>query len=379
MSLSSERKCCAAEADGAAERWRLRYRGERAMPTRNGFTWQPQENREKSLLPLIGPSARCALAWWVAAAAPARSEPVATHAGTATRTRVSDSRVLSLECVVPVLAGRVGPCRRDSPVTRDRARKKAIRARMAATGEPYSVAARELDDTPPASDAVVREVIARVNATLAAPSARIEYRRESDLGPRPARPRPGPVGRLARLAAGAAWRRIAPGVDAGELERRSCTRSARASSSRPPAGTRSISARTRRCTSTASSSAASLEPRCGTTTEPASRATEDDPLLLLGLLREVTQARYSGAETLRGTPCRAVAVLAGSAALTAWLAGPMELTVSIDDEHVRRIQSEWRDPSPRRVGRTEAYELWDFGVPVGSLDWSRLPSFRTPG
>ena len=58
---------------------------------------------------------------------------------------------------MPVLAGRVGPLPEGSPVTRDRARKKAIRARMAATGEPYSVAARDLHDTPAARAAVVRE------------------------------------------------------------------------------------------------------------------------------------------------------------------------------------------------------------------------------
>jgi hypothetical protein len=28
---------------------------------------------------------------------------------------------------------------------------------------------------------------------------------------------------------------------------------------------------------------------------------------------------------------------------------------------------------------TETFELWEFGVPVGSLDWSRLPSFRGTG
>ena len=28
--------------------------------------------------------------------------------------------------------------------------------------------------------------------------------------------------------------------------------------------------------------------------------------------------------------------------------------------------------------KTETVELWDFGVPVDSLGWSRLPSFRTP-
>ncbi|MGH3281408.1 MAG: hypothetical protein ACRDNW_20040 [Trebonia sp.] len=41
---------------------------------------------------------------------------------------------------------------------RDRARKKAIRPRMAASGEPYSVAARKLDAAPPPGDAVAREV-----------------------------------------------------------------------------------------------------------------------------------------------------------------------------------------------------------------------------
>jgi hypothetical protein len=27
----------------------------------------------------------------------------------------------------------------------------------------------------------------------------------------------------------------------------------------------------------------------------------------------------------------------------------------------------------------QTFELWDFGVPVGSLDWSRLPSFQAAG
>ena len=45
-------------------------------------------------------------------------------------------------------------------MTRDRARKKAIRARMAASGEAYSVAARKLAATGPAGDAAdVREII----------------------------------------------------------------------------------------------------------------------------------------------------------------------------------------------------------------------------
>ena len=54
-------------------------------------------------------------------------------------------------------------------VTRDRARKKSVRARMAASGEPYSVAARKLGRTGAAGEAARDEVITRMEATLAAP------------------------------------------------------------------------------------------------------------------------------------------------------------------------------------------------------------------
>jgi hypothetical protein len=70
-------------------------RGER-QAVRPRSTESHATNRENLLLPLFRPSARRALAWRVAAAAPARSEPGATHAGTATRTRVFDSREFSL-------------------------------------------------------------------------------------------------------------------------------------------------------------------------------------------------------------------------------------------------------------------------------------------
>ena len=57
-------------------------------------------------------------------------------------------------------------------------------------------------------------------------------------------------------------------------------------------------------------------------------------------------------------------------------AGPAELTVWIDDEHIRRIRREERAET---ISRTATLELWDFGVPVDALDWSRLPSLRPPG
>ena len=254
-------------------------------------------------------------------------------------------------------------------MTRDRARKKAIRARMAATGEPYSVAARDLDDTPAARAAVVREVIARVNATLAAPSARVEYRRDSDFGsPEPVpRPRLGPLGRLARLTTRAAWKRIAPEVDVAEVRER-FLRQVGVGFVEPAAGRYQVDydGYAQMFTDGAlfgGPSGAPLRPSNRVRRVP---PRERDPLGVLRLLLEVTQARYAGAEAVRGTPCRAVAVLAGSAELTVW----------IDDEHVRRVRSLWRAPSGSVI---QVFELWEFGVPVGSLDWSRLPSFHATG
>ena len=257
-------------------------------------------------------------------------------------------------------------------MTRDRARKQAIRARMAATGEPYSVAARQLADAPPAGTGSLDEVIARVNATMAAPSARVEYRRDLDTGApdRPPRPRPGLVGRLARLAAGAAWKRVAPEVevDVAQLRER-FLHQVGVGFVAPAAGRYQIDFGGY---AQAFFDGELFGGPSGAPLRPSNRVRrvpprENDPLRVLGLLSEATQARYCGAETLRGTPCRAVAVLAASVELTVW----------IDHEHVRRIRSEWRDPDPRHSGSVkQTLELWDFGVPVGSLDWSCLPSFQ---
>jgi hypothetical protein len=88
---------------------------------------------------------------------------------------------------------------------------------------------------------------------------------------------------------------------------------------------------------------------------------------LLRLPHSATGARPVGDETLRGTPCRMIAVTTPD---------PAGLTVWIDDEHIRQVRYE---ELMEHVSRTTTLELWDFGVPVDSLDWSRLPSFRTPG
>jgi hypothetical protein len=88
------------------------------------------------------------------------------------------------------------------------------------------------------------------------------------------------------------------------------------------------------------------------------------------LLPGTTDAQHVGDETVRGTPCQMIAVRAGPAGLTVW----------VDDQHVRRIRFEEHASSGQAsVTRIVTLELWDFGVPVSSLDWSRLPSFRADG
>jgi hypothetical protein len=59
--------------------------------------------------------------------------------------------------------------------------------------------------------------------------------------------------------------------------------------------------------------------------------------------------------------------------------------VWIDDQHIRQVRFEDRrkvHPSPDQGGSSAkilTLELWDFGVRVRGLDWSRLPTFLSPG
>jgi hypothetical protein len=254
-------------------------------------------------------------------------------------------------------------------VTRDRARKKAIRARMAASGEPYSVAARGLGAAPPGGDAeTIRQVIARAEATLAAPSARIEWRIDTDVThpDRPRRRRPGLVARLASTA----WKRVASGVDVADL--REAFRHQHGEGFLEPAAGRyqvdyrayaELRADGRRY---AGLSGSPLGPRYR---DDRPREAHDDPLGLLEMVRAGTAARPAGTGAVRGTTCREVTVLSGSAELTVW----------IDDDHIRRVRyTESASSRWTAVAKSWTLELWDFGVPADSLDWSRLPSFRTP-
>jgi hypothetical protein len=273
-------------------------------------------------------------------------------------------------------------------VTRDRARKKAIRARMAASGEPYTVAARQLDaardgtardgtasaetvrgETASAGDpALTAEIIARANATLAVPRARIEVRVDRDLNwPRVRlRPRvPRPVARLARFAAEAAWKLISTEMDlasAGEELKRNFQHLTGEGFVEPAADRYQLDF----------GGYAEMhfdgEYYGGPSGRPLRANNHQKPLELLRKLRDATGARHAGHETVRGTPCRVVAVQAG----------PLELTVWTDDEHVRRVQSEWKVLGDRANGSVlRTLELWDFGAAGGPADWTRLPDFRS--
>lgn len=101
------------------------------------------------------------------------------------------------------------------------------------------------------------------------------------------------------------------------------------------------------------------------------------PLWLPDLLDGVRAATEVGVETVRGAACRhfeadvdpahAASVLSGDW-LTQWVERPVD--VWIDDAHVRRICAWARS-------REQTLELWDFGLPVEQLDWTRLPVVRT--
>jgi hypothetical protein len=112
-------------------------------------------------------------------------------------------------------------------------------------------------------------------------------------------------------------------------------------------------------------------------------------LWLLRLLPGTTNVALEGTDTLHGTLCQRLAahvdLARASAASGEGLRPPpverfedlgaLPVTVWIDGQHVRRIRLE-HSLAPTYV---TTLDLWEFGVPSGDLDWSRLPTFRSPG
>lgn len=109
------------------------------------------------------------------------------------------------------------------------------------------------------------------------------------------------------------------------------------------------------------------------------------PLWLFDLLAGVTHASDEGNEVVRGTTCRRFSITTdlsrASARTPGGVAAPaqprfedllaLQVTVWLDDAHVRRLCRSTET-------MIETLELWDFGVAVADLDWSRVPTFRSP-
>jgi hypothetical protein len=109
------------------------------------------------------------------------------------------------------------------------------------------------------------------------------------------------------------------------------------------------------------------------------------PLWLLDILAGLTAATDAGTEEVRGTSCRRVAAIVdlgrASKATSGGVAVPrlarfeellaLPVDVWVDDTHVRRVRYE-------HGFLNETVELWDFDVQPQDLDWTRLPTFRSP-
>jgi hypothetical protein len=240
----------------------------------------------------------------------------------------------------------------------------------------------------PAGDqAVVREFIARLDGTLAASSARVELRSGfDDLIPPshllpPEDHDPGRVEQLVTSAARLAWNHAVPDkwrVWWREMEASLIT----AGFAEPAAGRYQVS------NGKSATVCTGGQHYTGSPGQPLHEGRQDDaapqyrdPLAWLRLLRGVTEARYAGEETLRGTPCRKVILSKVLREMRPASAvsqedekedNPAEFTVWIDEHHVRQLETDIFFSRNRSLG-TEILELWDFGVPVDSLDWTRFP------
>jgi len=109
------------------------------------------------------------------------------------------------------------------------------------------------------------------------------------------------------------------------------------------------------------------------------------PLWLVDLLAGVTDADDVGTDLVRGDTCRRIGarvdVSRASAATSGGVAAPargrfedllsLPVEVWVDDSRVRRVRYEGDHEA-------ETVELWDFGVRIKALDWTYMPTFRSP-
>lgn len=273
-------------------------------------------------------------------------------------------------------------------MTKDRARKQDVRARMAASGEPYSVAARHLAGPGAAEPPIAAKVAACASAAAGEPGARMGVRVViglpwAETAETPPGQRRGGVQGLARRLVGAlahegthiagegfaepAARRymIDGGVLGGFVCRDGVVEQGRHGR------------------------------RLGRPRGESGQVTVMHWLWPLWALAGTVTARVVGTEAVRGVSCQRLIAEADLArALAAggngWPSSfrpgagapaTAALAVWIDDRHVRRVrfaQSPAGEVSPEPADRaarvsTVDVELWDFGASVARLDWSRFP------
>jgi hypothetical protein len=226
---------------------------------------------------------------------------------------------------------------------------------MATSGEPYSVAARQLADDAEPSDAVVSLLRERIDATLAAPSARVLFRIETNLGTRK-----DILAKLARFVGDTALKLIVPGMGASVAGRQG------EGFIEPLTGGRYQIYWGGYATVVTGGRQFFGRPGEPVEEHPTSDsdAGEDSLLEPMEDMRSAVSARFSGEDVVRGTPCQVIAAVTGSRELTVW----------VDDVYIRRISEKITMPSLWGTARAEVtLELWDFGVAAEALDWSRFP------
>ena len=278
-------------------------------------------------------------------------------------------------------------------MTRDRARKQAIRARMASRDEPYSVAARRLAATDPPGPAEAARpdlavVTACVQRTLGAPSARIRSRLDLEL--------PGTTDEDRRQARGLRGlvRRGLGSLFSPFLH------SSHEGFAEPAAQRYQVAHRAH------AELFADGRLYRGRPGRPLTTLTPDRPgdgedvdhnlLWPLWALAGATATTPDGTETVRDSTCQRYTVpvdldraaAAGHSGSGDWpvflVKGPPpqppEFMVWTDGQYVRRVRFATKSanlitPDLDGYGSRAELELWDFGVSVAHLDWSRLPDF----
>lgn len=273
-------------------------------------------------------------------------------------------------------------------MTRDRARKHAIRARMSTSDEPYSVAARRLAGEPDPIEPDLALVTACVVRTLGAGSARAGARLDLELAGTTEADR-----QQARGLRGLVRRGL--GTLASPFLHQSREGFAEPAAQRYQVAQRAhaeLFADGRLYRGRPGRSLASL-----TLDRPGDGEDVDHNLLWpLWALAGTTSARLDGTESVRDSTCQRYTVqvdldraaAAGHSGSADWpvllVKGPPprppEFMVWTDGQYVRRIRFAKKSgnvitPGLDGYGSRAELELWDFGVSVAHLDWSRLPDF----